>query len=192
MSIGRHLLPHEFDLLVDDEVGFGIPPLSAHVRECAQCSAELDAARGIVDRIERLPHLTPSPLFAERVMPQVHVFRPWHAAALESARRLVPQPGPFRTAVAAGLALTAVTLTGSAMWAATRVDSFLLLLGLLVEQARRATMEVATTLLGAEALATLQAGGLPILLITLTVIAASAIFGVAWITRAARAARVRR
>lgn len=192
MNIGRHLLPHEFDLLVDEEVGFGIPPLLAHVRECADCAAQLEAARALVAQIERLPHLTPSPLFAERVMSHVQVFRPWHATALDHARRLVPRAGPLRIAVATALALASVTLTGTALWAATRIDSFLLLLGLLAEQARRATFEVVSTLFGAEALAAVQAGGTPVLLLSLTAVLVSAIAGAFWIARAARTISARR
>ena len=43
----RHLLPNEIDLLVDGEVGFGVAPLRAHVRECAECHAKLDEAREV-------------------------------------------------------------------------------------------------------------------------------------------------
>ncbi|MEX2325195.1 MAG: hypothetical protein WD553_00260, partial [Gemmatimonadaceae bacterium] len=66
--MNRHLLPDEFDLLVDEEIGFGVPELQAHVRECDQCRLELESARTVMSRIESLSHLAPSPLFAEKVM----------------------------------------------------------------------------------------------------------------------------
>jgi hypothetical protein len=189
--MNRHLLPHEFDLLLDEEVGFGIPPLWAHVRECSECAAEFETARMAAAQIERLPRLTPSPLFAERVMSQVQVFRPWHVGALEAARRIVPRPGPLRTVLATAMAIAAVTLTGGTMWAATRVDSFLLLLGLIAEQARLASLGVIGTVFGAEALATFEAGGTPLVLLSMTVLLFSALGGAAWLTRAARAVRAR-
>ena len=41
----RHLLPDEIDLLLDDEVGFGVNPLRSHVRDCADCRAKVEDAR---------------------------------------------------------------------------------------------------------------------------------------------------
>ncbi len=191
MSIQRHLLPHEFDLLLDEEVGFGIPPLWAHVRECDRCAAELNTARVALEKIEHLPHLAPSPLFSEQVMTQVRVFRPWHAAALDLARRLVPQAGPLRAAVAIAAALSAVTLTGTALWAATRVDAFLLLLGLMAEQVRRGALDVAGTLFGSAGVAALEAGGTGMMLIATAAVLLSAIAGIVWIARAARTVSAR-
>jgi hypothetical protein len=191
LSINRHLLPHEFDLLLDEEVGFGIPPLQAHIRECQQCATELATAQAALERLEHLPHLSASPLFTERVMSHVQVFRPWHAAALDVARRLVPRAGPLRAAVATAAALAAVTLTGTALWAATRVDAFLLLLGLLAEQARRALFDVVGTVFGNAAVAALQTGGSRAMLIASVALFMSAAMGVAWLARAARIARAR-
>ena len=39
----RHLLPAEIDLLLDEEVGFGVSPLRAHVQACADCRARQSA-----------------------------------------------------------------------------------------------------------------------------------------------------
>ena len=189
MNIERHLLPHEFDLLVDEEVGFGIPPLWAHVRDCSQCAAELSAARAAVEQIEQLPHLQASPLFTQRVMSQVHVFRPWYATALDVGRRIVPQAGPLRAAVVTAAALAAVSLTGTALWAATRIDSFLLLLGILAQQIRVTIVEVAGTLFGSAAVAALEAGGARTIGLAAIVLLLSAVVGWAWIARAARTVR---
>ena len=98
----RHLLPNEIDLLLDGEVGFGVTPLKAHVRTCEDCRTTLEEARTVVTALEHLPHLAPSPLFANRLMSQVQVFVPWHVAALDSARRYVPRSQPVRYLVGAG------------------------------------------------------------------------------------------
>ena len=59
----RHLLPDEIDLLLDDEVGFGVAPLKAHIRDCAECRAKLDEAQLVVDALEDSPiSLRPTPL----------------------------------------------------------------------------------------------------------------------------------
>src|SRR6185437_1401498 len=119
----RHLLPDEIDQLLDGEAGFGIAPLEAHVRECAQCQAELDAGRRVVDAIEHLPRLAPSPAFADRVMQQVNVYEPWDVAARDAVvalrQRLVPQSRPWRLAgttigltLATGLSVLCVWLAG--------------------------------------------------------------------------------
>ena len=67
----RHLLPDEIDLLLDDEVGFGVTPLKAHIRDCAQCRTQVDEARRFVGALEDLPHFAPSHTFTDRVMSQV-------------------------------------------------------------------------------------------------------------------------
>ena len=92
----RHLLPEEIDLLLDGEVGFGTAPLKAHARSCAECRAELEDARAVVRELEHLPHLSPSPLFTERIMAHVQVFVPWHVALLDTARQwMPPAAGPW-------------------------------------------------------------------------------------------------
>ena len=57
----RHLLPDEIDLLLDDEVGFGVAPLKAHVRDCARLPRA--GRRGAVRRRRagRPPALRPVP-----------------------------------------------------------------------------------------------------------------------------------
>ena len=65
----RHLLPDEIDLLLDDdEVGFGVAPLKAHIRDCADCRARVDEARFVVEALEDIPHFAPSHRFADRVL----------------------------------------------------------------------------------------------------------------------------
>ena len=96
----RHLTPQEIDLLVDGEEGFGIAPLAAHIEECVTCRTELEAQQELVGSLEQLPHFTPSPLFAYRVMREVQVFEPWHVAAMNSVQRFIPRSRPARVLAA--------------------------------------------------------------------------------------------
>jgi hypothetical protein len=104
---------------------------------------------------------------------------------------MVPQGGPLRVAVATATALAAVSLTGTALWAATRIDSFLLLLSILTQQLRVATLEVAGTLFGSTAVAALETGGATTVGIAALVLLVSAVLGWTWIARAARVVRTR-
>lgn len=120
----RHLLPNEIDLLLDaeEEAGFGVAPLRAHIRECAECSARLDEARVVVEALESLPLFAPSHRFADRVMAEVPVFVPWHVAAREAVAGWVPRSRPARIAVLAGGAAMATTLTVAMLWVVTQAD----------------------------------------------------------------------
>jgi hypothetical protein len=118
----RHLLPDEIDLLLDDEVGFGVQPLKAHIRDCADCRAKVDDARLVVDALEDLPHFAPSHTFADRVLSQVPVFVPWHVAARDAVAKWVPQSRPARLAVAAMATSAASVLTVAILWIATQAD----------------------------------------------------------------------
>src|SRR5579871_5571050 len=80
----RHLLPDEIDQLLDGETGFGVAPLQAHLRDCEQCQAAFEEQREVVEALEHLPRLAPSPEFASRVMAQVQIYEPWHVAARDS------------------------------------------------------------------------------------------------------------
>jgi len=130
------LTPQEIDLLVDGEEGFGMAPLAAHVEGCVTCRTELEAQQKLVSSLERLPHFTPSPLFAYHVMREVQVFEPWHVTAMNSIQRFIPRSRPARV-LAAGLAgAVATTLTVATVWMASRLDAVAFLLTLGVERAR--------------------------------------------------------
>ena len=132
----RHLTPQEFDLLVDGEEGFGIAPLAAHIDECVTCRTELEEREQLVTTLEQMPHFTPSPLFAYRVMRDVQVFEPWHVAAMNSVKRFVPRSRPARV-LAAGLAgIAATTLTAGTVWMASRLDAVAFLAGMALERMR--------------------------------------------------------
>jgi anti-sigma factor RsiW len=138
----RHLLPNEIDLLVDGEVGFGVAPLRAHLRECAECEAKVDEAREVATALEELPHLAPSTLFSERVMSQVQVFEPWHVAARDSLARLVPRSTPARAAAVVFGSGAAIVLASLSIWIAGRLDILAFLSGAAVQRSR----EVITSL----------------------------------------------
>ena len=118
----RHLLPNEIDLLVDGEVGFGVAPLQAHVRECDECRRELEDARRVASMLEELPRFAPSYGLADRVMAQVPVFVPWHIAARDAVAGWVPASRPLRLMALAGGSAMAAMLTVAALWIVTRAD----------------------------------------------------------------------
>lgn len=137
----RHLLPDEIDLLLDGEVGFGVTPLKTHVRRCAQCRDELERARSLVGALEHLPHLAPSPRFASSVMARVHVFEPWHVAAVDTARRWIPRSRPVRVLAGAMAMSLAFVLSAASLWLALRADAFMFFSGVLWDRARTRILE---------------------------------------------------
>lgn len=159
----RHLLPDEIDLLLDDEVGFGVAPLKAHVRDCDDCRAKVDEARFVVDALEDLPHFAPSHTFADRVMSQVPVFVPWHVAARESVVRWLPQSRPARLLVGTLATSVATVFTLAILWIATQTDVLALasvaagdqVQGLVLDAART----VLTAVLGDQMFAIVQQAG---------------------------------
>jgi hypothetical protein len=159
----RHLLPNEIDLLLDGDVGFGMAPLRAHAATCERCSAELETARAVVEALDHLPHFSPSPLFADRVMARTQVFQPWHVAALESARRVLPAAGPARVLVGVAASTVALLLTVVSVFLVTRLDALVFLGQLVLERARDASYgaldALAGTVLGDAAVGALSASG---------------------------------
>lgn len=143
----RHLLPNEIDLLVDGEVGFGVAPLRAHVDECERCREELEEARALVQMLEDLPHLAPSPLFAERLMTRVQVFEPWHVAALDTARRWLPRSRPMRALAAAGAVSVGSVMTLAAIFVAARLDLLGILGGEIAARASAAALAASADLI---------------------------------------------
>ncbi|HEV8447596.1 MAG TPA: hypothetical protein VGQ44_12280 [Gemmatimonadaceae bacterium] len=159
----RHLLPDEIDLLLDDEVGFGVTPLRAHIRECTQCRALVDEARVAVDALEAIPHFAPSHLFADRVMARVPVFVPWHVAARDAAERWLPQARRTRFIVA-GLATSVASLvTIAILWVATQTDALVLVTGAAGNELRSMAMDAGqravAAIFGEQALRLVQGAG---------------------------------
>jgi len=151
--------------LLDGEAGFGVAPLQAHVESCAQCRAELAEARQVVSALERLPHLAPSPMFADRIMSQVQVFEPWHVAAIDSVKQWVPASRSARVAGIAATAVVALVVSVAAVWTAVRLDAFLFFFDLAGQRARAALFDavgsaIANTF-GDAAVDALRTGGMP-------------------------------
>ncbi|MDP1861143.1 MAG: hypothetical protein Q8K82_20885 [Gemmatimonadaceae bacterium] len=134
----RHLLPEEIDLLLDGEEGFGVNPLTEHLSTCPGCRAEFEAQREVTTALERLPHFTPSRLFAARVMCKVEVFEPWHVAARESVRRWLPQSHAGRSLAFGAGGVTAVAMTFLTVWLAHRADAVLFVGSLVAQRSREA------------------------------------------------------
>ena len=134
----RHLLPEEIDLLLDGEEGFGVNPLTAHLATCPGCRAVFEAQREVTTALERLPHFTPSRLFAAQVMCKVEVFEPWHVAARESVRRWLPQSHAGRSLAFGAGGVMAVAMTFLTVWLAHRADAVLFVGSLLAQRSREA------------------------------------------------------
>lgn len=159
----RHLLPDEIDLLLDDEVGFGVNPLRTHVRDCAECRAKVEDARLVVDVLEDLPHFAPSHNFASRVMSQVPVFVPWHVTARQTIARYLPESRSARLAVGALVTSFASVLTVAILWLTTQTDVLVVASGTAGEQARGLVFDagrvVLATVFGDQMFAIIQRTG---------------------------------
>jgi len=145
--VDRHLLPSEIDLLLDGEVGFGTSPLKTHIRKCPACRGELDEARATVRALEHLPHLAPSPLFAERVLSRVNIFVPWHVAALDTLRGLVPSSRGGRIAFGVAGGSVAAVMSLLVLWIALRFDAVVFAVGILADRVRANILDAVGTLL---------------------------------------------
>lgn len=156
----RHLRPDEIELLLDGEEGFGVAPLRAHVRKCASCDAEMDKARELMLALDALPDFVPSSAFADRVMSQVQVFEPWHAAAMNTAQQFVPTSRPARLAASVGVAVSAGLITAAGTWAVARADIALLMTQMGLESVREqfsaASSDLLSTVVGQPGLQAMQ------------------------------------
>ena len=113
-------------------------PLTAHLSTCPGCRAEFEAQREVTTALERLPHFTPSRLFAAQVMCKVEVFEPWHVAARESVRRWLPQSHAGRSLAFGAGGVMAVAMTFLTVWLAHRADAVLFVGSLLAQRSREA------------------------------------------------------
>ena len=192
MTLTRHLLPDELDLLLDGETGFGVQQLTAHLRDCAQCREELAALRLFVMDIETLPELTPTLGFADRVMHEVHVFEPWHVAIRTSVAGWMPASPVMRIAAGTALTSAATLVTGAAAWGWAHRDTTVFVGGLVTERARVGLFEsltaTAQALVGP--LGTTFGSGLPLLAVAGATLLTGA--GLGFLGLRAVAARARR
>lgn len=119
----RHLLPDEFEDILDGDTGEATSALRDHLENCADCRAEL-AKRGELTRmLDHVPHHGPAPLFAYRVMSQVQVFEPWHVALRDTVRRLVPRTTAARWVAGVTAVAVAMALSFAGVWAALNSES---------------------------------------------------------------------
>jgi hypothetical protein len=192
----RHLLPEEIDLLVDNEEGFGVAPLKAHIEQCDPCRREVEAERLVVAELEQLPHLAPSPLFAYKVMKHVQVFEPWHAAALGSLRRFVPRSRAARVLTGATAGVVMTTLSAAAILIAFRLDAALFVLNLFLARARGEALGAASHLAGAlfgeTALASLRGNGVATIAVAATIVFLTVVGTAVGLRAVASASRRRR
>lgn len=192
----RHLRPDEIELLLDGEEGFGVAPLRAHVRSCLACQGELESARELMLALDTLPDFAPSAAFSDRVMSQVQVFEPWHAAATRTIGELVPASRPARMAAGFGAAVTAGLATAGATWAVARADMGVLLAGLGLERFREqvvaAGSDVMATVLGQPGLDALRGSSPEVMALALGGFVAVAGMGVVGIRVLATSSRTSR
>ena len=193
--IDRHLRPDEIELLLDGEEGFGVAQLRAHAVSCSTCRTELANAREFMLALDTLPDFAPSPAFADRVMRQVQVFEPWHAAATRTVEQFVPASRPARLAAGLATAVTAGLATAGATWAVARADMGLLLAQLGLERFREqmvvAGSDVAVTVIGQPGLDALRGSSPEVLALALGGFVAATGMGVVGIRALATASRTR-
>jgi hypothetical protein len=189
----RHLRPDEIELLLDGEEGFGVAPLRAHVRSCLECQGELESARELMVALESLPDFAPSPAFADRVMSQVQVFEPWHAAATRTVGQLVPATRPARIAAGFGAAVTAGLATAGVTWAVARADLAVFAASLGLERFREqlvaAGSDVVSTVIGQPGLEALRGSSPEVMALALGGFVAAAGMGVVGIRALATSSR---
>ena len=173
----RHLLPDEFEDIIDGEVGENTPALRAHLDECDECKAELAKRSELSTTLEHLAHHGPAPLFSYRVMSQVQVFEPWHVALRDSVRRLVPQTKPARWIAGVTAVMIATVMTMAGIWAALNTESAWLFAEVGVKRIRAGVLGsikgALETVFGRDALNALEGTGM-----MGTLVAASIVIGV--------------
>ena len=119
----RHLLPDEFEDILDGEAGEATAALRAHLDSCAECRAEVAKRSELTRMLDQLAHHGPAPLFSYRVMSQVQVFEPWHVALRDTVRRLVPRTTAARWVAGVTAFGMAGLLTLAGLWVALNAES---------------------------------------------------------------------
>ncbi|HJU76031.1 MAG TPA: hypothetical protein VJ717_19980 [Gemmatimonadaceae bacterium] len=114
----RHLLPDEFEDLLDGDESEGTAALREHLDQCAECRAEFAKRSDLTRVLDGMPHHGPAPLFAYRVMSHVQVFEPWHVALRDSVRRLIPRSHAARWVAGVTAAAVALAMTVAGVWIA--------------------------------------------------------------------------
>ena len=89
-----------------------------HLRSCSHCTAELDTARAVIEALEGLPALSPSPAFAASVMARVQIAPQAATAAVPSMAkpRRVPRAARGWMTLLALILLPLPVLAGIGTW----------------------------------------------------------------------------
>jgi anti-sigma factor RsiW len=94
--------------------------LESHLVGCTQCAGEVEEWRALFSALAAMPHLDPTPGFADRVMAGVRVHHPWPARLAALVRRLVPATTMGWFLVTVLLSLPALTMGGAVTWLISR------------------------------------------------------------------------
>ena len=119
-------------------------------------------------------------------MAQVNVFEPWHVAAANTVRALMPRHRPVRIALGVAALTSCFTLTTMFVWIASRFDSAMLLAATVYDSAASAALGMLTAIAGPRTVAALQTGGTPMVLTLTSVVAFAAIISIIGLRRASR------
>lgn len=110
---------------VEDSLDAGAAAgVDAHLGSCARCRGEVEALRSVFTLLSGLTYHAPAAGFADRVMREVRVRRPWFAGAEEWVRewaeRLTPKSTRALALTSAMIALPAVATTALLWWVLSR------------------------------------------------------------------------
>ena len=94
--------------------------LEQHLLACERCRAEVEEWRALFAALASLPHLAPSPGFADRVLAGVRIRPSWSARAAVAISRIKPRTRMGRALIAACCALDAVVVMALLLWVLTR------------------------------------------------------------------------
>lgn len=131
-----HLTPDDIERLLDGEEGVARAPMADHVAGCPDCRHALADARQLVMALESLGDLAPSASFADRVMAEVHVFEPWHAALGRTVSPWIPTTAAGRIAAGVGVTVAGAGITAGSLWLLARADMAVLLAGVGLSEVR--------------------------------------------------------
>jgi len=103
--------------------------MADHLAGCPACQRALADAQQVVVALESLADLPPSASFADRVMAEVHVFEPWHAALTRTVSPWIPTTATGRLAAGVAVTVTGAATTAGSLWLLARADMAVLLAG---------------------------------------------------------------
>ncbi len=192
----RHLLPDEFEPLLDGDAGEATSALRDHVEACAECRAELAKQSELTRALDHLRHHGPAPLFAYRVMSHVQVFEPWHVALRDFVRRLIPRTAAARWVAGVTAVAVAMVMTGAGVWAALNTESAWLFAEVGVKRVRAAFLSsvrgVIESAFGRDALSAIEGTGATGSVIAVSILLAVILIAAVGFRVAAVASRRRR